>query len=459
MFPVPCRIFHSLLMTNVINGLAILLCLTLFFITVIQLPVMANFLAVLRQAIAKLTRSTPTYGTEGRLEGGLGLLSRPSSLFLPKATVILCLRGADPSLTYCLEGLLSQDYPDYNIQVVIDSESDPAWHIVQPFLAKFGERMQANLLKTKHVTCGLKCSALLQAIDKLQPDCEVVALLDADTVPHATWLRELITPLENWQVGATTGNRWYAPDGQCWGSIARYVHNISAIVGMHYYEVAWAGSLAIRTERLCHPKFLECLAHSLVEDAPLCQFLQAQNLRVQFVPTLLMTNREECTLPQFMLWLTRQLVNARLYYGNWKLILGMGFVTAIAPVIAMILLPILLWTGQQTAAIWLSIGLLALAFLGTLLPMLLVEQQVNQLLASRGEPIPDFSWRLCLKKYLIVVPLNYLICSKVVMDAFTTKTIEWRGIIYKIEDSCQVRLTHYTPYQGQTALEHSNVSL
>jgi cellulose synthase/poly-beta-1,6-N-acetylglucosamine synthase-like glycosyltransferase len=456
-------------MTNVINGLAILLGITLVLITAVNLPVMANFLTVLRQAIGVLSNRTTTqtsrsdssYRSISEPEPRLGLLARPTSIFLPKTTVILCLRGADPSLPSCLEGLLHQDYPHYNVQVVIDSEFDPAWQVVKPFVVKFGDRLQISSLQTKHSTCGLKCSALLQAIANLKPDCEVVALLDADTIPHASWLRDLVLPLENWQIGATTGNRWYSPTGKCWGSIARYAHNVSAIVGMYHYEVAWAGSLAIRIERLCHPQFLDCLAHSLVEDAPLCKFLQEQNLRVQFIPTLLMTNREECTLPQFMNWLTRQLINARLYYDNWKLILGIGLVTAIAPVIAVLLLPILVWTGYQTAALWVGIGVLIIGLFGTWLPMVIVERKVNQLLRSRGEAIPSCSWTLMLKKYLIIVPLNYLICSKVVVDAFTTQTIEWRGIIYKIEDSCRIRLTSYVPYQASKRLEHShpNVSL
>ena len=45
---------------------------------------------------------------------------------LPKAAVLLCLRGADPSLPTCLRRLLRQDYPDYELFVAVDSKSDPA---------------------------------------------------------------------------------------------------------------------------------------------------------------------------------------------------------------------------------------------------------------------------------------------------------------------------------------------
>src|SRR5437762_9448236 len=55
---------------------------------------------------------------------------------LPRAAVLLCIRGADPSLLHCLNGLLHQDYPDYDIRIIIDSPEDPAWDILSSTLAR-----------------------------------------------------------------------------------------------------------------------------------------------------------------------------------------------------------------------------------------------------------------------------------------------------------------------------------
>ena len=38
----------------------------------------------------------------------------------PRAVVMLCLRGTDPFLRKCLFGLLNQDYPAYQVRIVID---------------------------------------------------------------------------------------------------------------------------------------------------------------------------------------------------------------------------------------------------------------------------------------------------------------------------------------------------
>jgi hypothetical protein len=44
-------------------------------------------------------------------------------------------RPADPSLADCVRWLLHQDYPGYEVFVVIDSELDPACELLWPLLA------------------------------------------------------------------------------------------------------------------------------------------------------------------------------------------------------------------------------------------------------------------------------------------------------------------------------------
>src|SRR5438132_1412721 len=95
----------------------------------------------------------------------------------PRATVLLCIRGADPSLFNCLDGLLHQDYPHYDIRIVIDSADDPAWDIIRSILAREDlPSVKVNVLVNRHETCSLKLSALVQAIGELDESTEVVAL-------------------------------------------------------------------------------------------------------------------------------------------------------------------------------------------------------------------------------------------------------------------------------------------
>src|SRR5438270_8433287 len=53
---------------------------------------------------------------------------------LLRVVVLLPIRGADPSLAGCLRGLLNQDYPRYDIRIIVDSLKDPAWKLVHQML-------------------------------------------------------------------------------------------------------------------------------------------------------------------------------------------------------------------------------------------------------------------------------------------------------------------------------------
>src|SRR5579862_112802 len=58
---------------------------------------------------------------------------------LPTAGVVLCLRGADSSLERCLAGLLHQDYPNYSLWIVVDSEADSAHALLSKLLDRIPE--------------------------------------------------------------------------------------------------------------------------------------------------------------------------------------------------------------------------------------------------------------------------------------------------------------------------------
>ena len=70
----------------------------------------------------------------------------------------------------------------------------------------------------------------MQVVKSLDDSYEFIAQLDADTIPHRSWLRELAAALEGEHVGAASGNRWYMPTEPDCGSIVRYLWNAGAVV-------------------------------------------------------------------------------------------------------------------------------------------------------------------------------------------------------------------------------------
>src|SRR4029079_10346362 len=81
---------------------------------------------------------------------------------LPKAAVIMTLRGADPFLDRTLQGLTQLDYPRYDIRIVVDHKDDPAWDMVHRIIAERGcKNVKVEELRDRLTTCSLRMSSLV----------------------------------------------------------------------------------------------------------------------------------------------------------------------------------------------------------------------------------------------------------------------------------------------------------
>ena len=258
---------------------------------------------------------------------------------LPKAAVILCVRGTDPYLVNCVRALINQDYPQYSLRIVVDSWEDPAWTIINEVLQQAqSTQVHVSALRTRYETCSLQCSALVQAISELDDSYDVIALVKANTVPYSDWLRELVAPLADEQVGATTGHEWYRPQIGQWGSLVRSLWYSSGVVFMYVHQMLWGGSMALKLSCLSRARLLEILTKSLAYDVPISRIVQEIGMKVKFVPTLMMINRQECNLADFLRQSTRYMLWTRLYHTAWITSLALTLIPTLTIVLATILL-------------------------------------------------------------------------------------------------------------------------
>ena len=87
---------------------------------------------------------------------------------LPKAAILLPLRGADPRLSETLTGLMSQDYPEYELHIILDHENDPSREFVDRAVAATSfKKVFVDSIKTRRKTCSPQCSALYEAARRL----------------------------------------------------------------------------------------------------------------------------------------------------------------------------------------------------------------------------------------------------------------------------------------------------
>jgi cellulose synthase/poly-beta-1,6-N-acetylglucosamine synthase-like glycosyltransferase len=364
----------------------------------------------------------------------------------PKVAAILCLRGVDPSLPHCLDGLLDQDYPRYDVWIVVDHADDPACEVAQQAIQRRGAaNVRIHVLSQPRETCSLKCASLLEALDEIDESYAAVALLDADTIPHRSWLRQLVAPLvADPRLGLTYGNRWYAPCRPTLGSLLRYCWNMVAVIEMDWFGIPWGGSLVIRRRVLDEAGIRSLWERGISDDVPLYAALRKHGWRVRFVGPLMMVNQEECTTPGFYAWSQRQLLVARLYHPHWWAVLVHGLATSAAQAAALAGGLAALAFGQTLLAEILLGGLLGyLVFL--FVAAMIIERRVRLALLARdsaADPPPPLRW----PRLLWAIPITQYVYLAALVKACFIRRILWRGIEYRIRAPYAIHMTRYTPY-------------
>jgi cellulose synthase/poly-beta-1,6-N-acetylglucosamine synthase-like glycosyltransferase len=375
---------------------------------------------------------------------------------LPKTAVILCLRGPDPFLPKCLQGLLNQNYPNYDIKLIVDSQQDIAWKIAHDTIREQqATNIEVHLLKIPRLNCSLKCSSLVQAVSDLDDSYKVVALVDADTIAHPNWLRELVTPLAHPKVGATTGNRWYVPTGS-WASLVRYLWNIAAIVQMYVFGISWGGTLAIKTE-LLHQGLLDKWGQAFCEDTMMRRALAKKGMRIKFVPSLIMVNREECDFSYLTNWLKRQMLCSRLYHPCWWAVVSDALSSVLLPIVVFTLLLTAVLTKQWSAATILFTSFFGYT-VGLILLAIALDNGVHEVVSDNGEKIPKLSLGT-IAKMLIGIPLTHWIYAFAMISSQYMGKVKWRGVTYQVKGPWNIRLVQYTPYQLLNSPINSKTSL
>ena len=378
-------------------------------------------------------------------------------IYAPPAAIILCLKGSEESLADCLTGLISQQYPDFELNIVIYSPTDPATEAVKDFFSSMQLVPKIHFLVDPAATCSLKCSAICQAIETLSDRIEVVAFVDGDAVVDQHWLNDLVTPLNDSGIGATTGNRWYSPTDSQLGSFVRKVWNAAAVVQMQRYDIAWGGTLAIRRNVIDRCGLVSVWRNSFCEDTPLASLFRKHKLHLHRVPDLIIENKESISTLGAFHWISRQLLTVRLHHPAWNLVLLHGITTAVASIIAPLLIVLLFCFGMTTDAITLlKTTVVYQAFNFALLYMIGKSNRrvINGRESYNGLEV-DSDRRLPM--HLLATLVTQVMQPFALWQANSMERVNWRGATYKVKNGRKVRLLKVK--QGKSATKTQSAKM
>lgn len=272
-------------------------------------------------------------------------LARPRSDYTPFVTVIAPCRGIDPGMQENLKALFDQDFPEYEIVFVVDDESDPAVEIIDVATAKTALVRTGSDSDRVHVTstlivapkpqdCSQKVENLREAVLHTNDRSQIFVFVDSDARPSKHWLRSLIAPLQDDEVGATTGYRWFISKAPNFASEMNSVWNasIASALGPNTgTNFCWGGSMAMRRDTFERLDMRERWRGTLSDDFAVTRTMDDAKMPIVFVPQAMAATFESCTFSEMLEFTTRQMKITRVYAPNLWLIsfIGSGLFNAV----------------------------------------------------------------------------------------------------------------------------------
>ena len=326
-----------------------------------------------------------------------------------------------------VEAILNQAYTNFRVIIVTDSTDDPAYSIVSTVLKRHSTKNTRLCTADVHPSASGKVAALLTALNKDNGASEAYAFVDSDSLTTRHWLRDLLDPLQNPLIGATTGFRWYFPERSGFWAQVESAWNASGtnVMFSEKYNFPWGGAMAMLREKMDEIHLEALWETAISDDLSLNRALRDHNLRVDFVPKCTVVTYSQSTGRSFLGWASRQTTLTRAFNrGLWEYgLVAYGFFTVLSILGAASLI-----AGLTISREWLLPGALLLA------PSIVGVIRSSQRVTTFERALPEFALdfernRLAHSIASLIVPWVMTYC---ITRSVRTQIVEWRGRKYKL---------------------------
>lgn len=243
------------------------------------------------------------------------------------ALIVPC-KGLDLELFDNLRQFFVQDYDDYLVTYVVESEDDPAVEVIRRVQAEFPHIESRLVVAGLAGDCSQKLHNLKQATRHVPADAQVLAFADSDAHPQPDWLRHLVGVLKiRSEVVASTGYRCLVPAQATWANWLLYCIN-SSITGMlsahRKRNLIWGGSWAIWRddfEKYVQPRW----SNILNDDLSATEAVLQSGRGIDFESRCMVASPSDTTFSGMFEFVRRQYMQARFYAPRWWWLALFGF--------------------------------------------------------------------------------------------------------------------------------------
>lgn len=380
-------------------------------------------------------------------------LSQPKSDYTPFCSIIAPCRGLDEDLEANLSALFHQDFPNFEILFVVDDAQDEAVSVIKSLINRRETEKQRNeenlFVKTsasqrlsgenncfaKLVITGKakdesqKVHNLREAVLEVSVNSKVFVLVDSDARPNKMWLRNLIAPVQDENIGCATGYRWFISKKNTFSSQMRSVWNASiasALGANTNSNFCWGGSMAIRRDVFEKLDMREKWRGTLSDDFAVTRAMKEAKLPIYFVPNCLTASVEDCTWRELLEFTTRQMKITRVYAPQLWIVSFLG--SFLFNLVFVWGIGIIAVYSINTCAFWFALGSLILVSAFSIGKAWLRLNAAKLVLKSYERELNKQFWSQ--NMLWILSPALFFYNA---FRALLSRKIVWRGIGYELK--------------------------
>ena len=190
--------------------------------------------------------------------------------FTPSVSILKPVRGVDFGSYENLKSFCRQEYPDYEILVALNDDTDPAVPVIRRIIAEFPERRICLLVGAEHLGANRKVNKLARLAREARH--EVLVLTDGDVRVGPHFLREVVAPLADKKIGAVTCfyrgivEKHLGAEIEALGASSDFFAGVLMAGWMEGITFALGASIATTKEWLVKIGGFEAIAETLADD-------------------------------------------------------------------------------------------------------------------------------------------------------------------------------------------------
>lgn len=316
--------------------------------------------------------------------------------FNGKVLVILPIKGTDYSIEENIRSVINQKDVDYNLIAVFDDENESEIPLIKKLSVDYiitDRNLRGGSGKVRAITTALK----------MFKNYDAYVVVDSDVKAENEWLKNLIRPLSDKTIGASTTFPYFKGVGGPWSKIK----TLWGFVGMSMMESSitrfcWGGSMAFRKELINDS--IEYFASSVSDDMAITELCARRDYKIEYCQDAVAIVNSTDNFNMFSEWSVRQ---TALMISRRRKYIGFGFGIYLSFIF-------LFWEGLILGLFYNHL------FFVFLIPFILSEIRTFRRLKDKN-----------VVYFFLQFILPYIYCVNIAV-ASKKRSITWRGTKYNL---------------------------